>query len=208
MKCCRSGGVQRCYFNSALATRVATFDSVALTANPGNFGVQNIPFMANGNYSGLSATTVNVPADGSDNGMVFDFNYVIPRDRITDVRITTNYGGILNDGDNIFNPDIQLFDVNNVALTPVFTALANNGGGFFVTPVPGGPIDGVARVRMTNIRGNIFPPITKGIREVEMMQQGLSPAALVYCPDEAEPLFWINPITGALVPASDLTDCR
>jgi hypothetical protein len=139
--------------------------------------------------------------------MVFDFEYTIPWDRVASVRITTNYGNILNDGDAIFNPDAQLFDENNVALTPVFTALANNGGGFFTTTIPGGPIDGVKRLRLTNIRG-CCGVTTVGIREVELLVGGIGPAALLYCPSNSDPVSWVDPRNGTPVAFADLTDCR
>lgn len=214
MACCCKGfppfAGSRCYFDGS-AQRVATFDSAQLTANPNNYNIANIPNMVNANYSGLAATTLFVQADRLDNGMVFDLTYIIPWDRVMAVRITTNFGNILNDNDNIFNPDAQLFDAAGAPLTPVFTATAANGGGFFVTPVPGAPIDGVARLRLTNIRGNPAPApyvATVGIREVELMVQGIGPAALIYCPEEDSPVSWIDPRNGNPISFSDLTNCR
>lgn len=212
MACCCKGfppfANTRCYFDGS-AQRVATFDSAQLTANPNNFAIANIPNMVNANYSGLAACTLQVVPAGGDNGMVFDFFYTIPWDRVMAVRITTNYGNILNDGDNIFNPDAQLFDAGGAPLTPVFVAAAANGGGFFVTPVPGAPVDGVARLRLTNIRGNLGGgPATVGIREVELMVQGIGPAALVYCPEEGNPVSWVDPRNGAAISFADLTTCR
>lgn len=208
-RCCSRGGIDRCYYDGS-ALRVATFHDNVVTANPNNFGISGIPNSRDGSYSGLAATLVQVPADGSTSGIEFDFFYYFPRDRVVSVRITTNYGNILNDGDNILNPTAQLFDENNVALTAPFVAAAANGGAFFVTPVPGGPLNGVSRLHLSDIKGNVGNPVTVGIREVELLVEGIGPASLVYCPQEsgAARLSWVDPRTGAAVSAADLTDCR
>lgn len=202
--CCRSGKLFKCY-NDGSALRVTTFETAEVTANPNGNGISGIPNINNANYSGLAPMNITgMPAGAS--GVEMDLGFVNPRDGIMQVRIANNYGNILNDFDGILDPTVQLFDPTGAPLTAPFVALANNGGGFFVTPVPGAPINNVARMHISDIKR--LGATTAGIREIELMSLGIGPAALVYCPQDDQPLSWVDPRTGVTIDPADLTDCR
>lgn len=206
MKCCRPTGLQRCYFDAPSPLRVATFDSHRIVTNPLNLGMATgLTIIHDGSYFGPSFFTFGPTGSGT----TFDLIYTNPKDRVMEVRIHNNGGNILNDGDGIGPPRVQLFDINDVPLTPQFMANAGNGGGAFITAIPGAPINGVAYMRVEIISpyvGGACPPCGN-VREIETMQQGLEPAALAWCPDAAG-ITWLNPKTGAAVNPADLTDCQ
>ena len=205
MRCCRGTGLQRCYYDPTAPLRVATFDSHRIVANPLNLGLATgLNIIHDGSSFGPSFFTFG--ANGV--GTVFDLIYTVPRDRVMQVRIFNNGGNILNDGDGISPPRVQLFDINNNPLTPQFMANAANGGGPDITAVPGAPVNGVAYMRFEIINQWLGGSQPGGlVREVDMMQQGLEPAALAWCPDAAG-ITWLNPKTGTAVNTADLTDCR
>lgn len=205
MACCKPTGVQGCYWNPAAALRVATFDSHAVIANPIGLPLgTGLSIIHDGSYFGPSFLTFGCGAQN----VIFDLIYTRPRDRVMQIRVHSQGGNDLTDGDGIASCDVQLFDVNNVALTPVFTAAGGNGGAPVVTNVPGAPVNGVAKMRVTNIICLFAGANVPGsIRELELMQQGLSPAAAIWCCDEGG-VQWVDATTGATVATSDLTDCR
>lgn len=205
MKCCRPTGLQRCYYDPAAPLRVATFDSHRIIANPGGMPLgTGLLIIHDGSYFGPSFLTFGC----GNTGAIFDLIYTIPRDRVMQVRIHNNGGNVLNDGDGISPPNVQLFDINDNPLTPVFVANAANGAGPDVTAIPGAPINGVAYMRVTNVGClSVFASPNGLLREIETTQQGLEPAALAWCPDGAG-ITWLNPKTGTAVSTADLTDCR
>jgi hypothetical protein len=204
--CCRSGKLFKCY-NDGSALRVTTFETAEITANPNGNGISGIPNINNANYSGLAPMNITGNPPGQvATGVEMDLGFVNPRDGIMQVRIANNWGNILNDFDGWFDPTVQFFDPLGAPLTAPFVAAANNGGAFFVTPVPGAPINNVARIHVSNIRG--LQAGTSGIRELELLSLGIGPAALVYCPQDDQPLSWVDPRTGATIDPNDLVDCR
>lgn len=209
--CCRAVlAAQRCYWDAAAPRRVLDFDGNRITANPNNYGVGPLATLRDGNTAGpafiqIGASTVTA------NGVEFDLTFVQPKDRVTAIRIFNNGGNILNDGDGINDPTAQLFDINGVPLTAPFVAQANNGGGPDVTLIPGGPINNVGYVHFSdlkNLGGFTNPGML--VREIDLLQYGISPAALLVCPDEVGParLSWVDARTGATIDPNDVTECQ
>lgn len=209
--CCRAVlEAQRCYWDVTAPLRQLTFDGDAITANPLNRPISNLAILRDGTAPGPGFGTIGGPFGTTLTQVEFDMTFGNPQDRVVSIRIFNNGGNVLNDADGIDDPTVQFFDINNVALTAPFVAQANNGGGPDITVIPGGPLNGVARVHFSDIKGLSGANPNNLVREIDLLQWGISPAALLVCPDEVGParLRWVDARTGATINASDVTICR
>lgn len=211
--CCRAVvASQRCYWDVNAPRRVIQFDTNRITANPNNRQPGSLAVLRDGNTAGPAFVNLNCGVVKPNvSGLEFEMGFYRPQDRVTAIRIHNNGGNILGDGDGIDDPTAQIFDINHVAITAPFTAQANNGGGPDVTLIPGGPLDNVGFVRFSDLAWLGGTGDSGGlVREIDILQYGISPAALVVCPEEvgAARLSWVDARTGASINPVDITTCR
>lgn len=136
----------------------SSIPTTTLVANPNNLTIWNPPLSqtADNNTSGGSASGFNTPGGQGQTaalGVIIDYTYTEDIDRVINIQLWNQGGGILNDNDGLRPPtQVTLFDNGG---TPIFGPVglnAGNGGAIFNTAVSGLPgLNGVRRMRLTNI---------------------------------------------------------
>lgn len=127
--------------------------TTTLVQNPGGPGIANPPLSrtADNNTAGASYSGFGNDAPNA----IIDYTYAVIQDRVVNIRLWNNGGSILNDADGLGAAVmVTLFDDIGTAIFGPTALTAGNGGAIFVTPVSALPgLNGVRRMRLTNIVG-------------------------------------------------------
>lgn len=144
-----------------------------LIANPQNLAISNPPLSrtadgnnAGGSFSGFTSgnNTVTFPQN-----IIVDYVYATIQDRVLNIRLWNNGGGVLTDQDGLSNATIaELYD-NSGTLIFAGNLAAGNGGGVFVTNVSAFPgLDGVKRLRLRNLRRQVASTVSPIWRDINL----------------------------------------
>jgi hypothetical protein len=156
------------------ATTVTTqFDSVTVSANPNNYTTSGLPATSDGSTTNWGTINSSVAT-----GMAIDYDFTTPKSNVSVLRLFNNYGNDTSDFDGIGSARVQVFDSAGAVLFDG-PLNAGNGGPAFLTSFPT-PLDGVAKVRLSNITNlaNTTGGATSdliGWRELDVQQQLSTP---------------------------------
>lgn len=199
--CCPAGDVTRCGLSEQL------FDGgpAVLVANPGNLTVLPLDRWSNGDISGGPFTGFNSPGVQltAATSPVIDLPFATPQNRVRGLREWNQGGSDLSDADGFASWDFEFFAGATTLATGNMTM--GNGGAPFSFLLPGGQeLNGVTRVRLSNMRKlNPGSGVSPLVREVRALR--VSPVWPCRRPRTGT-IEWYDP-NGNLVPQADLVAC-
>jgi len=196
--CCPTGDT-RC----ALVEQL--FDgTTVLVSNGTATGVYPLTRWSDGDVSGPNFTGFNSP--GVDftaaTSPVIELNFATPQNRIRGLREWNQGGNDLGDADGFASWDFEFF-AGATSLT-TGNMIMGNGGAPFSFLLPGGQeLNGVTRVRLSNMRklnpGAGVSPLTREVR-------ALAYQTVIPCRRNSGALEWYDQ-AGNLIPSSEVLDC-
>lgn len=207
-QCCQPVG-QRCY-EVAATSAMKTADTSVVTANPLNWTFSGtIATIRNGTCAnGNEFWRINTGGSNANTQITLELGYLPPTGTISQVGMCHGGGSILNDCDGVGAANATLLDADgNIIAGPFPMTLANNGA-FQVTNIPGGPVTGVATLRISDITPCAGGAPNTHIREIALMGPLLAPAYGTYCCTEDPPVSWRDARNNALLIDPVLRDCR
>lgn len=187
----------RCYDSGATVQVVNKFDASQVVATSPGAVYVIIPTHDGTVSSALTGIPTSPAGTTSVQSSIIDYFYSVPRNNVTDIRLFNQIGGILNDADGLSNATIvTLFDISGAVL---FTGPLNavNGGAAQLTPV--GNLDGVVRLRLSNITKQVNGTVAPGWREIDTLSQNPVPRSAVAVNCDGE-IVWYDLITELEIP--------
>lgn len=158
--------------------------------------------VAGANFTGWTSPGVQFTAVTSP---VIDLSFTVPQNGITGIRSWVQGGGDLNDSDGFASWDFTLFDsIGNILSQG--NQVMGNGGAPFTHNIPGAPVNGVSRMRLSNMRKtNGAAGVAPLVREVELLQTLYS--TVFRCRDAQNGAVTWYDVDGNLVPNSQVVAC-
>lgn len=155
--------------------------------------------VAGPNFTGFNSPGVQFTAATSP---VVDLNFATPQNRVRGIREWNQGGSDLGDGDGFASWDMEFFA--GAASLGTYNMAMGNGGAPFTFLLPGGQeLNGVTRVRLSNMRklnpGSGVSPLVREVRA--MIVQTVYP-----CRRPNGTIEWYNE-NGLLVPSADVVTC-
>lgn len=159
---------------------------------------------SNGDVSGGAFTGFNSPGVQftAATSPVVDLVFASPQNRVYGIREWNQGGGDLGDGDGFASWDMEFFA--GATSLGVFNMTMGNGGAPFTFTLPGGlELNGVTRVRLSNMRKlNPGAGVSPLVREV----RALKVAPVYPCHRPSGAVEWYDE-AGNLVPSAGVTTC-
>lgn len=154
---------------------------------------------AGGAYTGFNSPPVQFTAVTSP---IVDLSFAAPQNRVRGLREWNQGGADLSDLDGFASWDFEFF-AGAVSLT-TGNMLMGNGGAPFTHLLPGGQeLNGVTRVRLSNMRKlNPGAGVAPLVREVQALQVG----SVYPCRRNTGALEWYD-LNGSLIPSADVIPC-
>lgn len=198
--CCPSGPA-RCAVTGIVFDGAHT---AVFSGGPGVVETGGAIAWSDGSVAGSLFTGYNTPAVQltAVTSPIRDLEFISPQDRITGLREWNQGGGDLNDQDGFASWDYEFFAGATSLLTGNMTM--GNGGAPFTHTFPGGQVlNGVTRVRLSNMRkvnpGATVAPLVREVQAIQTM-----PA--FPCRRPSGVIEWYN-ANGDPIPTADIVDC-
>lgn len=197
---CNCCPISRC--GRANVERIFDGGPAVLVANPGGFGVLPLARWSDGDISGANFTGFTTPGVQITpaTSPTIDLLFAAPRGNVVGLREWNQGGGDLNDSDGFSGWTVTVLDPVSAVL---FTGpmVMGNGGAPFTLLFPG-PLDNVARVRLTNMTkinpGSGVSPLVREVRA--LVNEPVFPCR------RAGVVTWYD-VAGNVVPTASVTPC-